>query len=65
VKGRISYFLKEKSDRESEREREREREKVKETKNRRERRWGKASEGGEREQVCVDISIPSSVKPLQ
>jgi hypothetical protein len=61
VKGRISYFLKEKSDRESERERERERE----TKNRRERRWGKASEGGEREQVCVDISIPSSVKPLQ
>jgi hypothetical protein len=55
VKGRISYFLKEKW----------EREKVRETKNRRERRWGKASEGGEREQVCVDISIPSSVKPLQ
>jgi hypothetical protein len=61
VKGRISYFLKKKLDRKNEKERE----KVRETKNRRERRWGKASEGGEREQVCVDISIPSSVKPLQ
>jgi hypothetical protein len=56
VKGKISYFLKEKSDRESEREREKVRE-----------MWcGRASKGGgEREQVCLDISIPSSIKPLQ
>jgi hypothetical protein len=51
VKGRISYFLKKKLDRKNEKERE----KVRETKNRRERRWRRASEGDVGEQVREEV----------